>query len=57
MVNVELVYIPAGLSPIHLYLTVSRGATVADVVEQAGLLTTHPELIIWLLGFFQNRFA
>ena len=52
MVNVELVYIPAGLNAIHLHLRVVLGATVADVLHQSGLLMSHPEVKDMALGIF-----
>ena len=52
MVNVELVYIPAGLNAIHLHLTVALGATVADVLHQSGLSVSHPEIKDMPVGIF-----
>jgi hypothetical protein len=52
MVNVELVYIPVGHDAIHLHITVSAGATVADVLHQSGLYASHPETKDMSVGIF-----
>ncbi len=55
MVNVELVYVPVHQQAIHLKLTLARGATVADVLAQSGLLERHPETAHSPTGIFGTR--
>ena len=52
MVKVELVYIPVGQQPIHLQLTVAPGTTVGGVLQQSGLLQSHPEIHDLPVGVF-----
>jgi len=51
-INVELVYVPVNQHAIHIKLTVALGATVADVLNQSGLLTSHPEMMGMPTGIF-----
>lgn len=52
MVNVELVYIPVNQRTIHLHLVVAVGATVAEVLQQSGLLQSHVEIKDMSVGIF-----
>lgn len=52
MVNVELVYVPASQNAVHLRLSLAAGASVADVLEQSGLLRSHPETVGMSTGVF-----
>lgn len=52
MVDIELVYIPVGGKAIHLQLTLASGASVADALEQSGLLQSHPEVKELSVGIF-----
>jgi len=52
MVNVELVYMPAEQPVIHLHLTVTLGATVADVLQCSELLLSHPEIKDMPVGIY-----
>ena len=52
MVDVELVYIPAGQAAIHLYLTLEIGATVMDALHQSGLMQRCPEVKDFSVGIF-----
>ena len=57
MVNVELVYVPINHQAIHLHLTISPGATVADVLHHSGLLVSHPEVQNLSVGIFAKQVA
>ncbi len=52
MVKVELVYVPVNQPVISLELNLAAGSTVADVLEQSGLLKTHPETAHMPTGIF-----
>lgn len=54
MVDVELVYVPTAAPIVHLRLTVSDGMTVGDVIEQSGLLNSHPEIHDFSVGIFSK---
>lgn len=54
MVNVELVYVPVGEHAIHLHLSLASGATVAELLQQSGLLQSHPEIKDLSLGIFSQ---
>ncbi|MCX7117009.1 MAG: RnfH family protein [Legionellales bacterium] len=55
MVDLELVYAPA-VGPIcHVFLTVQVGSTVGDVVEQSGVLQSHPETRSLPVGIFSQQ--
>ena len=43
---------PAGQRAIHLQLTVVLGARVADVIDESGLLQSHPEIKDMSVGIF-----
>ncbi|WP_028388553.1 RnfH family protein [Legionella fairfieldensis] len=55
MLKVELVYIPFDQSLIHLSLELNPGATVADAIEESGLLLTHPEIKELPVGIFSRQ--
>ncbi len=55
MVEVELIYIPAGLAAIHLNLILEIGATVADALHQSGLLQSYPEINDFTIGIFAQQ--
>lgn len=54
MVKVELVYIAANQSVLQLSLSLETGATVADALNQSGILKTNPELKELALGIFSK---
>ena len=55
MVNVEVVYSPADTPPIHVQLTLSAGATVADALLQSGLYNSHPDIVGLAVGIFAKQ--
>jgi putative ubiquitin-RnfH superfamily antitoxin RatB of RatAB toxin-antitoxin module len=55
MVLVELIYIPAEGSVVHLHLSLEPGATVADVLETSGILKTNPEVKGLPVGIFSKQ--
>lgn len=55
MLNVEMLYIAADKSIIHLQLALKPGATVADALNESGLLKTYPELSDLAIGIFAKR--
>ena len=52
MANVEIVYVTADKTVIHHHCMVAAGATVADALQQSGLLDTHPEIHELTVGIF-----
>lgn len=55
MVQVELVYIPAKGAMVHLHLSLKAGATVAEVLNASGILTSHPEVKAFSVGIFSKQ--
>ena len=55
MVKVELVYIAADKSLIHLQLSLLPGATVADAIRESGVLEINPELTQFAIGIFAKQ--
>ncbi|KTC91794.1 MULTISPECIES: RnfH family protein [Legionella] len=54
MVKVELVYIAANQSLVHLSLSLETGATVADALNQSEILKTNPSLSELAVGIFSK---
>lgn len=52
MVNITVVYIPANQQATHLQLTLGKGATVSDAIQQSGLTERHPETKTMQTGIF-----
>ncbi len=52
MVSVELVYVPVGEPAIHQQLQLAIGATVAEVLNQSGIIERHPEIKDQAIGIF-----
>ena len=52
--DVELVYIPVDQPMIHLKFEYLEGQTVWDVLEQSGLLQSHPEVNDQVVGIFSK---
>lgn len=55
MLKVELVYVAQDQCTIHLQLTLKPGATVADALDESGLLAIHPELQGLPVGIFARQ--
>jgi len=54
MANVELVYIPVDQSPLRVQISFVAGMTVANVLDQSGLLISYPELVGLPVGIFSR---
>ncbi len=54
MANVEVVYIPVDQSPLRAQVSFVAGMTVANVLDQSGLLDSYPELIGMPVGIFSR---
>ncbi|MBA2711700.1 MAG: RnfH family protein [Tatlockia sp.] len=54
MVQVELIYIPDNQPLAHIYLSLSSGSTVADVLEVSGILEKYPEAKGYPVGIFSK---
>ena len=55
MVKVEIVYVAADKSVIHLKLSLKPGASVSDALNDSGLLTTNPEVQGLPVGIFAKQ--
>lgn len=55
MVEVELIYIPENQPVVHLQLSLPSGATVADVLEESGILDKFPDLKDLPVGIFSKQ--
>jgi uncharacterized protein len=55
MVRVEVVYVASDQSLVHLKFSLAPGATVADALQQSGLLITNPEVINLPVGIFAKQ--
>lgn len=54
MANVDVVHIPADNHPLQAQVVFVSGMTVAQVLEQSGLLSKHPELCHMPVGIFSR---
>lgn len=52
MANIEIVYVTADNVVIHRHCIVAAGKTVADALQQSGLLDSHPEIHDLTIGIF-----
>lgn len=52
MATIEVVYIPLSQSALHVNLEFAAGMTVANALEQSGLLKLYPELTTMSIGIF-----
>ena len=57
MANVEVVYSPIDHSPLRAQVAFVAGLTVSTVLEQSGLLASHPELVGLPVGIFSKTVA
>ncbi len=55
MLKVELVYIAADQSLVHLQFVLAPGATVADALALSGVLKTNPEVQDLAVGIFSKQ--
>lgn len=55
MVRVELVYVASDKSLVHLKLSLGLGATVADALNESGVLITNPEVKGLPVGIFAKQ--
>lgn len=51
---VDIVYAPLNAPIIHLHLDVRDNATVLEVLQQSGLLESHPEIQQLSVGIFSK---
>lgn len=54
MVSVEIIYITSEKVVIHKKYQVPAGSTVAYVLENSGLLVSHPEVKNYAVGIFST---
>lgn len=54
MMYVDVVYVPLLEKPIQRRVAYSVGLTVAAVLEQSGLMETHPEIAQLSVGIFST---
>ena len=54
MASVDIVYIPVDQVPVHARVEFATGMTVANVLEQSGLLKKYPELADYPVGIFSR---
>jgi hypothetical protein len=51
---VDVVYAPLDAPIIHLHLDIADNLTVGEVLQQSGLLETHPEIRDLSVGIFSK---
>ena len=54
MGSVDVIYIPMNQSPLRAQVAFVAGMTVANVLEQSGLLDSYPELVGMPVGIFSR---
>lgn len=52
MVKIELVYVAADKTTVHVALNLAAGSTVEDALVQSHIYDTHPETCTCTLGIF-----
>ena len=57
MLNVEVIYVPAGQKAIHVRCVFVPGMTVGEVLETSGLRVSNPEITGLSVGIFANTVA
>jgi uncharacterized protein len=57
MVKIEVIYVPVAQNMVRIGLMVAPGSTVGDVLNQSGILETHPEVKGLAVGIFSEPVA
>lgn len=54
MAKIEIVYVAVGQNPLRAEVIFVAGMTVANALDQSGLLDSHPELVGMPVGVFSR---